>query len=88
MNVIPPTQQQLGLNVPQMNKYTMSGTTSIGILAGAILGPFFFSALTGTAEAPVAAVRRALPPMVVGGIVGGLLFGSASGGLWLYQGGQ
>lgn len=87
MNVIPPTQQ-LGLNVPQMNKYTISGTTGIGILAGAILGPFIFSALTGTAEAPVAAVRRALPPMIVGGLVGGLAFGGGAGLTWLYQRGQ
>ena len=79
-------QQQLG--APEMNKYTMSGITSAGVLAGALLGPFIFNALKGSAESPVAVVRRNLAPMIVGGLVGGTLFGSGAGGMWLYQRGQ
>jgi hypothetical protein len=85
MTIVHPSQQ---LGAPQMNKYTMSGITSSGVLAGALLGPFIFSALSGSAESPVAAVRRNLVPMIVGGLIGGALLGSGAGGLWLYQRGQ
>ena len=76
------------LGMPQMNKYTMSGITSSGVLAGALLGPIIFNALKGTAESPAAVVRRNLAPIIVGGLIGGALFGSGAGGLWLYQRGQ
>ena len=54
-----------------MNKYTMGGITSSGVLAGALLGPIIFNALKGTAESPTAVVRRNLLPIVVGGLIGG-----------------
>ena len=76
------------LGMPQMNQYTMSGITSAGVLAGALLGPIVFNALKGSAESPTAVVRRNLAPMVVGGLIGGALFGAGSGGMWLYQRGQ
>ncbi len=79
--------QQMG-NVPEMNKYTMSGITSAGVIAGALLGPVLFNALKGSAESPAAVVRRNLAPMIVGGLVGGALFGAGAGGTWLYQRGQ
>ena len=66
----------------------MSGITSAGVLAGALLGPIVFNALKGSAESPTAVVRRNLAPMVVGGLIGGALFGAGSGGMWLYQRGQ
>lgn len=78
----------MGLAVPQMNKFTMSGITLTGALAGALVMPIIFSALSGTAETSTAALRRNLPPMVLGAVIGGALFGSGSGGLWLYQRGQ
>ena len=74
--------------VPQMNKYTMSGITSTGAIAGAILGPMLFGALSGSAESSRAALRRNRPAMVVGALVGGALFGASSGALWLHQRGQ
>lgn len=86
--MMPPPQANLGLNMPQMNKYTMSGITSSGVLIGALVGPFIFNALKGSAESPVAAVRRNLLPMIVGGIVGGAILGSGAAGTWLYQRGQ
>ena len=84
MTVIHPSQ----LGAPQMNKYTMGGITSTGVLAGALLGPIIFNALKGTAESPTAVVRRNLAPIIIGGLIGGALFGSGAGGLWLYQRGQ
>jgi hypothetical protein len=87
MTILQP-QQQLGMQTPQMNQYTMSGITSAGVLVGALLAPFIFNALKGSAESPTAVVRRNLAPMVVGGLVGGALFGSSSLGLWLYQRGM
>ena len=74
--------------VPQMNKFTMSGITLTGAIAGALVMPMVFSAMSGSAEGSSAALRRNLPSMVVGAIIGGALFGSGSGGLWLYQRGQ
>ena len=76
------------LGMPQMNKYTMGGITSSGVLAGALLGPIIFNAFKGTAESPTAVVRRNLAPIILGGLIGGALFGSGAGGLWLYQRGQ
>jgi formate/nitrite transporter FocA (FNT family) len=83
MNTIIPNAQMGAL--PRMNQYTMTGTTVIGVLAGAILGPPLMGMLAGTGESPAAAVTRNLAPMLLGAAIGGALMGGMSGGLWLYQ---